>query len=94
MSVCSNAHVTDWYRVAQTVFTPSKIGHYVDDLEICINHRETAKINFELRPDCAHRELEDFAIISRHKGRLLRSVDFARRRGEGHSEGRWVGTEH
>ena len=49
MSVCSNAHVTDWYRVAQTVFTPSKIGHYVDDLEICINHRETAKINFELR---------------------------------------------
>ena len=49
MSVCSNARVTDWYRVAQTVFTPSKIGHYVDDLEICINHRETAKINFELR---------------------------------------------
>ena len=49
MSVCSNAHVTDWYRVAQTVFTPSKIGQYVDDLEICIDHRETAGINFELR---------------------------------------------
>lgn len=38
-------------------------------------------------PDCAHRNPEDFAILSRHKDRLLRSVTFARRRGEGHSEG-------
>jgi len=36
-------------------------------------------------PDCAHRNPEDFAIISRHKDRLLRSVTFARRRGEGKS---------
>ena len=31
-------------------------------------------------PDSAHRNPEDFAIISRHKYRLLRSVTFARRR--------------
>jgi hypothetical protein len=32
-------------------------------------------------PDCAaHRTPEDFAIISRHKDRLLRSVTFARRK--------------
>ena len=41
-------------------------------------------VSFSL-PDCAHRNPEDFAIISRHKGRLLRSVTFARRRGEGHA---------
>ena len=34
-------------------------------------------------PDCARRNPENFAIISRHKDRLLRSVTFARRRGEG-----------
>jgi hypothetical protein len=38
-------------------------------------------------PDCARRNPEDFAIISRHKDRLLRSVTFARRRREEHSEG-------
>lgn len=38
-------------------------------------------------PDCAHRNPKDFAIISRHKDKLLRSVTFARSRGEGHSEG-------
>jgi hypothetical protein len=31
-------------------------------------------------PDCAHRTPEPFAIISRHKDRLLRSVTFARRK--------------
>jgi len=36
-------------------------------------------------PDYAHRNPLDFAIISRHKDRLLRSVTFARRSGEGHS---------
>jgi len=41
-------------------------------------------------PDCARRNPEDFAIISRHKDRLLRSVTFARRTEEGHSEGRSV----
>jgi hypothetical protein len=30
-------------------------------------------------PDCAHRTPEGFAVISRHKDRLLRSVTFARR---------------
>jgi len=45
-------------------------------------------------PDCAHRKPEDFAIICRHKDKLLRSVNFVRRREERHSEGRWVGTEH
>jgi hypothetical protein len=31
-------------------------------------------------PDCAHRTPEGFAVISRHKDRLLRSVTFARRK--------------
>jgi hypothetical protein len=31
-------------------------------------------------PDRAHRHAEDFAIISRHKDKLLRSVTFTRRR--------------
>lgn len=31
-------------------------------------------------PDCAHRSPEGFAVISRHKDRLLRSVTFARRK--------------
>ena len=31
-------------------------------------------------PECAHRTPEDFAVISRHKDRLLRSVTFARRK--------------
>ena len=38
-----------------------------------------------LLPECACRNPEDFAIISRHKDRLLRSVTFARRR-EGKSD--------
>jgi phage terminase large subunit GpA-like protein len=33
-------------------------------------------------PDCAQRNPEDFAIISRHKDRLLRSVTVALRREE------------
>ena len=41
-------------------------------------------------PDRARRNPEDFAIISRHKHKLLRSVTFARRRGEGRSEPRSV----
>ena len=41
-------------------------------------------------PECARRNPEDFAIISRHEDRLLRSVDFARRKEGGHSEGRSV----
>ena len=41
-------------------------------------------------PDCARRTPEDFAIISRHKHKLLRSVTFARRRAEGRSEPRSV----
>ncbi len=43
-----------------------------------------------LLPDRARRNPEDFAIISRHKDRLLRSVNFARRKEGGHSEGRSV----
>jgi hypothetical protein len=43
-------------------------------------------------PDSAHRNPEDFAIISRHKDRLLRSVTIARKRGEGHSGPRSVRT--
>jgi hypothetical protein len=35
-----------------------------------------------LLPDRAHRHPEDFAIISRHKDRLLRSVSFTRTRGK------------
>ena len=31
-------------------------------------------------PDCAHRTPGDFAVISRHKDRLLRSVTFSRRK--------------
>jgi len=41
-------------------------------------------------PDCAQGNPTDFAIISRHKDRLLRSVTLARGRGERHSEGRSV----
>jgi hypothetical protein len=41
-------------------------------------------VNFPL-PECAHRNPEDFAIISRHKGMLLRSVTLARKRGEGYA---------
>ena len=41
-------------------------------------------------PDSARRNPEDFAIISRHKHKLLRSVTFAPRRGEGQSEPRSV----
>jgi hypothetical protein len=39
-------------------------------------------------PDSVRRAPEDFAIISRHKHKLLRSVTFARKRGEGRSEPR------
>jgi hypothetical protein len=39
-------------------------------------------------PESARRAPEDFAIISRHKHNLLRSVTFARKRGEGRSEPR------
>jgi hypothetical protein len=41
-------------------------------------------------PDSARRNPEDFAIISRHKHKRLRSVTLVRRRGEGHSELRSV----
>jgi hypothetical protein len=37
-------------------------------------------------PDYAQRNPEDFAIISRHEGKLLRSATFARRRGKGNKE--------
>jgi hypothetical protein len=36
-------------------------------------------------PDYAHHHPEDFAIISRHEGKLLRSVTFARSRGKAES---------
>ena len=39
-------------------------------------------------PNNAHRNPEDFPIISRRKHTLLRSVTFARKRGEGRSEPR------